>query len=212
MNPECIYPRTDDHDTVYLKNVINNPNICVGDFTIYNDFVNDPRQFEKNNVLYHYPINHDKLVIGKFCSIACGAKFLFTSANHTQTSLSTYPFPIFFEEWGLDVQNITTAWDNKGAIIIGNDVWIGYEAVILSGVTIGDGAIIGARAVVTRDIPPYTIAAGVPAKPIRRRFDVETIARLEELRWWDWEEEKTRQNIAAIQSGNIEALCRAAKE
>lgn len=212
MNPECIYPRTDDHDTVYLKNVINNPNICVGDFTIYNDFVNDPRQFEKNNVLYHYPINHDKLVIGKFCSIACGAKFLFTSANHTQTSLSTYPFPIFFEEWGLDVQNITTAWDNKGAIIIGNDVWIGYEAVILSGVTIGDGAIIGARAVVTRDIPPYTIAAGVPAKPIRRRFDVETIARLEELRWWDWEEEKIRQNIAAIRNGDIEALCRAAKE
>lgn len=91
-------------------------------------------------------------------------------------------------------------------------MWIGYEAVILSGVTIGDGAIIGARAVVTRDIPPYTIAAGVPAKPIRRRFNVETIARLEELRWWDWEEEKIRQNIAAIQSGNIEALCRAAKE
>lgn len=91
-------------------------------------------------------------------------------------------------------------------------MWIGYEAVILSGVTIGDGAIIGARAVVTRDIPPYTIAAGVPAKPIRRRFDVETIARLEELRWWDWEEEKIRQNIAAIQSGDIEALCCAAKE
>lgn len=91
-------------------------------------------------------------------------------------------------------------------------MWIGYEAVILSGVTIGDGAIIGARAVVTRDIPPYTIAAGVPAKPIRRRFDVETIARLEELRWWDWEEEKIRQNIAAIRNGDIEALCRAAKE
>ena len=91
-------------------------------------------------------------------------------------------------------------------------MWIGYEAVILSGVTIGDGAIIGARAVVTRDIPPYTIAAGVPAKPIRRRFDVETIAQLEELRWWDWEEEKIRQNIAAIRNGDIEALCRAAKE
>lgn len=95
MNPENIYPRTNDHETVYLKNVIKNPNILVGDFTMYNDFVYDPRQFEKNNVLYHYPINHDKLIIGKFCSIACGAKFLFTSANHTQASLSTYPFPIF---------------------------------------------------------------------------------------------------------------------
>ena len=116
MNPENIYPRTNDHETVYLKNVIKNPNILVGDFTMYNDFVYDPRQFEKNNVLYHYPINHNKLIIGKFCSIACGAKFLFTSANHTQASLSTYPFPIFFEEWGLDVQNITSAWDNKGDI------------------------------------------------------------------------------------------------
>ena len=112
MNPENIYPRTNDHETVYLKNVIKNPNILVGDFTMYNDFVYDPRQFEKNNVLYHYPINQDKLIIGKFCSIACGAKFLFTSANHTQASLSTYPFPIFFEEWGRDVQNITSAWDN----------------------------------------------------------------------------------------------------
>ena len=117
MNPEKIYPRTNDHETVYLKSVVKNPNIIVGNFTMYNDSVNDPRQFEKNNVLYHYPINHDRLVIGKFCSIACGAKFLFTSANHTQASLSTYPFPIFFEEWGLDVQNITSAWDNKGDII-----------------------------------------------------------------------------------------------
>lgn len=206
MNPECIYPRTDDHDTVYLKNVINNPNICVGDFTIYNDFANDPRQFEKNNVLYHYPINHDKLVIGKFCSIACGAKFLFTSANHTQTSLSTYPFPIFFEEWGLDVQDITTAWDNKGDIVIGNDVWIGYEAVILSGVTIGDGAIIGTRAIVTKDVPPYTIVGGVPAKTIRKRFADATISALLEARWWDWPEEKIKQHIPAIQAGRIDRL------
>ena len=99
-----------------------------------------------------------------------------------------------------------------GSITIGNDVWIGYEAVILSGVTIGDGAIIGTRAVVTKDIPPYTIVGGVPAKPIRRRFDEETVARLEELRWWDWEEEKIRRNITAIQSGDIEALYHAAKE
>lgn len=196
-----IYPRTGDHQTVYLKDVITNPNIEVGEYTMYNDFVNDPREFEKNNVLYHYPINGDKLIIGKFCSIACGAKFLFTSANHKMSSLSTYPFPIFYEEWGLDAKDIRNAWDNKGNIIIGNDVWIGYEAVIMAGVTIGDGAIIGTRAVVTKDVPPYTIVGGVPAKPIRKRFDDATVERLIKLRWWDWEHEKIAQGIAAIQAG-----------
>ena len=206
MNRQKIYPRPNDRETVYLKNVVTDPGIIVGDYTMYNDFVNDPRQFEKNNVLYHYPINHDRLVIGKFCSIACGAKFLFTSANHTQASLSTYPFPIFFEEWGLDVRDITSAWDNKGDIIIGNDVWIGYEAVILSGVTIGDGAIIGARAVVTKDVPPYTIVGGVPAKPIRKRFSDDTISALLKIKWWDWPEEEIRRHMTAIRAGRVDRL------
>lgn len=203
---KIIYPRTSDKQTVYLKNVISNPNIEVGDYTMYNDFVHDPTDFEKNNVLYHYPINKDKLKIGKFCSVACGAKFLFTSANHTMKSLSTYPFPIFFEEWGLAGKDISNAWDNKGDIVIGNDVWIGYEAVILSGVTIGDGAIIGTRAVVTKDVPPYTIVGGVPAKPIRKRFDEQTIKTLEEISWWNWDDEKIRQSIQAIQNGDIATL------
>lgn len=201
-----IYPRTGDKETIYLKHVITNPNITVGDFTMYNDFVNDPTLFEKNNVLYHYPINHDKLQIGKFCSIACGVKFLFNSANHTLSSLSTYPFPLFFEEWGLEKKDVTNAWDNKGDIVIGNDVWIGYEAVILAGVTIGDGAIIGTRAVVTKDVPPYTIVGGVPAKPIKKRFSEETISALLEIQWWNWSEERIARNIGAIQSGNIEQL------
>ena len=201
-----IYPRTGDKETVYLKNVVTGPNIEIGNYTMYNDYVHDPRDFEKNNILYHYPVNGDKLKIGKFCSIACGAKFLFTSANHTLRSLSTYAFPIFFEEWELDAKNICEAWDNKGDIVIGNDVWIGFEAVILSGVTIGDGAIIGTRAVVTKDVPPYTIVGGIPAKPIRKRFDDETIAQLEALNWWDWDEETIRNNISAIQSGDIAAL------
>ena len=203
---EKIYPRTGDKETVYLKNVVTGPNIQVGDYTMYHDFVHDPRDFEKNQVLYHYPVNGDKLKIGKFCSIACGATFLFTSANHTLRSLSTYPFPIFFEEWGLDKRDIRSAWDNKGDIVIGNDVWIGYQAVILSGVTVGDGAIIGTRALVAKDVPPYTIVGGVPAKPIRKRFDQETIAQLEALRWWDWDEEKIRRNLSAIQSGQVSAL------
>ena len=201
-----IYPRTGDKETVYLKNVVTGLNIQVGDYTIYNDFAHDPRDFEKNNVLYHYPVNGDKLEIGKFCSIACGAKFLFTSGNHAMRSLSTYPFPIFFEEWGLDVKNIRQAWDNKGDIVIGNDVWIGYEAVVLSGVTIGDGAIVGSRAVVTKDVPPYTIVAGVPARPIRKRFEDAIVEKLEALRWWDWDEEKIRRTIPAIQAGDMGTL------
>ena len=201
-----IYPRTGDKETIYLKHVITNPNITVGDFTMYSDFVNDPTLFENNNVLYHYPINHDKLQIGKFCSIACGAKFLFNSANHTLSSLSTYPFPLFFEEWGLEKKDVTNAWDNKGDIVIGNDVWIGYEAVVLAGVTIGDGAIIGTRAVVTKNVPPYTIVGGVPAKPIKKRFSEETISALLEIQWWNWSKERIARNIGAIQCGNIKQL------
>lgn len=201
-----IYPRTGDTQTVYLKNVITNPNIEVGDYTMYNDFSNNPIEFEKNNVLYHYPVNHDRLVIGKFCSIACGAKFLFNSANHTLSSLSTYPFPLFFEEWGLEKRDVARSWDNKGDIIIGNDVWIGFEAVILAGVTIGDGAIIGTRAVVTKDVPPYTVVGGIPAKPIKKRFDEDTISKLLRIKWWDWPNEKIARNIAAIQSGCIKGL------
>ena len=201
-----IYPRPQGHSTVYLQNVVTDPSIQVGDYSIYDDFVHDPRDFQRNNVLYHYPINHERLVIGKFCSIACGAKFLFNSANHALGSLSTYTFPLFFEEWGTDVENLTAAWDNRGDIVVGNDVWIGYEAVILAGVTIGDGAVIGARAVVTKDVPPYTIVGGVPARPIRKRFSDENIARLLELKWWDWPAERIAANLEAIQSGEIDRL------
>ncbi|MCI8481398.1 MAG: CatB-related O-acetyltransferase [Oscillibacter sp.] len=198
-----IYPRSQGHSTVYLQNVVKDPSITVGAYSTYDDFVRDPRDFERNNVLYHYPINHERLTIGKFCSIACGAKFLFNSANHALGSLSTYPFPIFFEEWGLPVEDIPRAWDNKGDIVIGNDVWIGYEAVILAGVTVGDGAVVGTRAVVTKDVPPYTIVGGVPAKPIRKRFSEAVIDRLLALQWWDWPEERIAASLEAIQSGDI---------
>jgi len=206
MGKSKIYPRTGDTQTVYLQSVVTSPTIEVGDFTVYNDFVNDPRDFEKNNVLYHYPINNDRLVIGRFCSIACGAKFIFNCANHTLKSLSTYTFPLFFEEWDLPKSEVASAWDNKGDIVIGNDVWIGYDAVIMAGVTIGDGAIIGARAVVTKDVEPYSIVGGVPAKEIRKRFAPDVVERLRAMQWWNWQEEKIRKAISAIQSGDIEAL------
>ena len=201
-----IYPRTGDQQTVYLNAVIKDPQIEVGDYTIYNDFIADPLLFEKNNVLYHYPIHREKLIIGKFCSIACGTKFLFNCANHTLKSLSTYTFPLFYEEWELEKSNITTAWDNKGNIIIGNDVWIDYEAVIMAGVHIGDGAIIAARAVVTKDVPPYTIVGGTPAKEIRKRFDAEVIEQLLIQKWWDWSTDKIHQCLPYIAEGKLDEL------
>lgn len=191
---------------MYLNAVVQDPSIEIGDYTIYNDFVSDPRLFEQNNVLYHYPINHERLVIGRFCSIACGAKFLFNCANHSLKSLSSYTFPLFYEEWGLDKADVATAWDNRGDIIIGNDVWIGFEAVIMAGVHIGDGAIIGARAVVTKDVPPYTIVGGVPAREIRKRFDAATVGRLQALKWWDWPKERIRRNLPYLQNGELDKL------
>lgn len=201
-----IYPRKGDTQTVYLNAVVKDPSIEVGDYTIYNDFISDPRQFEQNNVLYHYPINHERLIIGKFCSIACGVKFLFNCANHTLKSLSTYTFPLFYEDWELEKSNVASAWDKKGDIVIGNDVWIGLEAVILAGVKIGDGAIIGTRAVVTKDVPPYSIVCGIPAKVIRKRYSPDIIEQLLSLRWWDWTKDRIKRNLPFIMAGNIENM------
>ncbi len=203
-DPGRKYPRKNDNNTCYLKNVVSNPNIIVGDFTIYHDF-NNPEAFEKQNVLYHYPINEDRLIIGKFCSIACGAKFLFNGSNHTLKSLSTYPFPIFFDEWD-ETPRPTEAWDNKGDINIGNDVWIGFEAVILAGVHIGDGAIIGTRAVVTKDVPAYGIVGGVPARLIKKRFSDPVVEMLQKIKWWDWEYEKIKAHLDIIRQGDVTKL------
>lgn len=137
---------------------------------------------------------------------ACGAKFLLNCANYSLKSLSSYTFPLFWEEWGLNKADVTSAWDNRGDIIIGNDVWIGYEAVIMAGVHIGDGAIIGARAVVTKDIPPFTIVGGVPARTIRKRFDDAVIDKLLALKWWNWSEERIRQNLPYLTRGEIDKL------
>lgn len=204
-NSDLIYPRSGDTQTIYLKNVVNGPWLIVGDYTIYNDPVNDPRDFQKTNVLHHYPSNEDRIVIGRFCSIAAGAKFLMNGGNHTLSSFSTYPFPLFGEEWGHD-RKPREAWDNRGDIVIGNDVWIGYEAVITAGVTIGDGAIVGTRAFVRKDVPAYAIVGGVPAHVLRKRFPDEVVACLQSLRWWDWPVEKIARNLESITGGDIDRL------
>lgn len=198
------YPREGDTTSVYIKAIVKNPRIEAGDYSIYHDFEH-AIDFEKRNVLYHYPCNPEKLIIGKFCSVACGTKFIMNGANHTLKSISTYPFPVFAKEWGLDM-TAPQAWDIKSDTVIGNDVWLGFETLVLPGVKIGDGAIVGARSVVTKDIPPYAIVAGSPAKIIRYRFDEETVKFLLELQWWNWPPEKIARHIPAIQSGNLAAL------
>jgi len=196
-NQSLLFPRQDDQTIVYLKNCVKSPYIEAGDYSFYHD-PDHPEDFEKKCVRYHYPfVNNDRLIIGKFCSIACGAKFIFNGANHTLNSLSTYPFSVMANEWDLEIP-INQAWDNKGDIVIGNDVWIGFEAIIMAGVTIGDGAIIGTRALVTKDVAPYTIVGGIPAKKIRQRFSDEQIDFLLKLKWWNWSETTIKQNLDQI--------------
>jgi virginiamycin A acetyltransferase len=202
-DPSHVYPRKGDRSICYLKSIVKNPAIVVGDFTFYHDF-DSPEQFEKH-VLYQYPINNDRLIIGKFCSIACGATFILNGANHSLKSLTNYPFPIFGEEWGAG-QKVTDAWDNKGDIVIGNDVWLGYQALIMPGVHIGDGSVVGSRTIVTRDVPPYTIVAGAPGRVLRKRYDEATIELLLESKWWDLPVEQIAPIIPLLTSGNVDAL------
>lgn len=193
----------DNYDRLcFLKNVVKNPNIIVGDYTYYDDFEN-VENFEKN-VKYHFDFVGDKLIIGKFCMIASDVKFIMNGANHLTDALSNYPFAVFGNGWENAMEG--KAYPQKGNITIGNDVWIGYNATIMAGVTIGDGAIIATNSTVTKDIEPYKIVGGNPAKEIRKRFSEDVIAKLLELKWWNWDIQKITKNIQNLTSNNIEKL------
>jgi len=175
----------------FLKNSVKNPNIIVGDYTYYDDF-EDVANFEKN-VKYHFDFVGDKLIIGKFCQIASGVTFIMNGANHLQDGISTFPFAIFGEDCKDAMAGKT--YPTKGDTIIGNDVWIGYDATIMPGVKIGDGAIIGGKSVVTKDVEPYSVVGGNPAKLIRKRFSDSKIAELLYLKWWNWTVEEITANL-----------------
>jgi virginiamycin A acetyltransferase len=186
----------------FLKNVIRNPNIIVGDYTYYDDFEN-VENFEKN-VKYHFGFTRDKLVIGKFCMIASGVSFIMNGANHLTDAISTYPFAIFGNGWENAMEGKT--YPNKGDIIIGNDVWIGHNATIMAGVTIGDGAIIATNSTIVKDVAPYSIVGGNPGTEIKKRFSQETINKLLELKWWDWPIEKITANLQNLTDNKVEKL------
>ncbi|ACB50049.1 acetyltransferase, trimeric LpxA-like protein [Crocosphaera subtropica ATCC 51142] len=200
-NPNSVYPLNNYHRLCFLKNIIQNPNILVGDFTYYDDLEN-PYNFEKN-VLYHFDFIGDKLIIGKFCAIASDVKFIMNGSNHPLNYFTTYPFSIFGHSWE---NTMSVEGTFKGDTIIGNDVWLGYNSLIMPGIKIGDGSIVAANSVVTKDVEPYTIVGGNPAKVIRKRFSNEVIDLLLELQWWNWSIEKITENIPILCSDDINRL------
>lgn len=197
-DPNTIHPILGYDREIYVKPTISNPAILVGDFTYIAD-----SDFE-SHVTHLYPWNNDRLIIGKFCQIAAGVEFVMNGANHQMNSVTTFPF-YTLEGWDMDPP-ASSDLPLKGDTFIGNDVWICQNAVILPGVRIGDGAIIGASSVVARDIEPYTVCAGNPAKRIRKRFDDELTALLKELRWWDKSIEEINALIPLLTCSDLSSV------
>lgn len=201
INPSTVFPLAGYDRLCFLKNVVNHPQITIGDYTYYDDF-SSVENFQKN-VKYLFDFSQDRLSIGKFCMLASGIEFIMNGANHLSGAVSAYPFTIFGGDWSSAMDG--KSYPTKGDTVIGNDVWIGYRAAILPGVTIGNGAIIGSYAVVTRDVPPYAIVGGNPAQLIRKRFDDSVIDRLLEIAWWNWPVEKITE-YAPLLTGDVDAF------
>ncbi len=205
-NPEIKHPIPMHKRVGFLKPLVTAENIEIGDFTYYDD-PDGPDLFQTKCVLHHYPFIGDKLIIGKFCAIAEGARFIMNGANHAMSGFSTYPFNIFGHGWEEGFDHATWQREMRGDTVLGNDVWIGMEAVILPGVNIGHGAIAGGQIRGARTtFRPIAIVAGNPAKVVKMRFDQRTVDRLLKVAWWDWPVDKITRNLNAIRGADIEAL------
>lgn len=208
-DPSLVHPVPAHRRIVFLKPLIANPLIEVGDYTYYDD-PDGAEHFEQRCVQHQYPFIGDRLVIGRFTAIGRGATFIMNGANHAMAGFSTYPFNIFGGGWEKDFDFSALRTGLRGDTVVGNDVWLGQSATVLPGVTIGDGAVVGLNSVVSRSVEPYTIVAGNPARPVRRRFEPEVVERLLQVAWWNWSVEKISRNLGAIRGADIEALERAA--
>jgi virginiamycin A acetyltransferase len=204
--PDCnsVHPIEGLKQICFIKNTVKNPNIEIGDYTYYDD-PEDSENFERN-VLYHFDFIGDKLKLGKFCSIAKDVKFIMNGGSHRTDTFSSYPFSIFGGSWSEKLEGIRLGATSKGDTVIGNDVWLGREAVIMPGIHIGDGAIIAAESVVVSDVPPYSIYGGNPAKLIKRRFSEDIIKNLLEIQWWNWSYQKISDNLNSIFNTDIVKL------
>lgn len=202
-DPNAIYPISGNSNLVFLKNFVKASNIIVGDYTYFDDPRNGPEKFEEYNVLYNYDFSKVKLILGKFCAIAAETRFIMTG-DHKLDAISSYPFPIFKMGWerAFQISDLPV----KGDIVVGSDVWFGYSSLIKGGVTIGHGAIVAAGAVVIKDVPPYTIVGGNPAKVVKQRFDDTTIERLLQIAWWDWDIAKINRHLGLICHLDVDRL------
>jgi len=203
-NPDTPRPLPGIDQLIFLKNFITRTDVHVGDYTYYDDFEHAD-EFETRNILYHYEFVGDELSIGRYCSLAKGCTFLMNGANHPLSSFSTYPFAIFKEGWGDgDVTQLAT--QSRGNTLVGNDVWIGRDAVIMPGVSIGHGAIIGSNAVVSKDVEPFGVVVGNPGKTVKKRFSDDIIEVLLKTAWWDWDAAKVTRNLDAITNADLDGL------
>jgi virginiamycin A acetyltransferase len=203
-DPMTPHPMTGFPQVGFLKPLVKNPNVVVGEYTYYDD-PDGPEHFEAKCVLYHFDFIGDKLVIGKFCALARGVKFIMNGSNHKVSGFSTFPFYIFGNGWET-VMPQPGDLPYKGDTVVGNDVWVGYDALVMPGVRIADGAIVAARSVVTRDVPPYSVVGGNPARVVKQRFPAEVVAELLAIRWWDWPVERITRNLPAIVGADLDAL------
>ncbi|WP_031174189.1 CatB-related O-acetyltransferase [Streptomyces durhamensis] len=208
-NPEALHPLPEHNRMVLLRPLVTDARIEVGEYTYYDD-PDGATEFERRNVLYGY--GPERLVIGKYCAIAAGTRFLMAGAAHPTMGVSTFPFTMFGGTWTERTLDLVTGMPSRGDTVIGNDVWIGYQALIMPGVRIGDGAIVAAGAVVTADVEPYTVVGGNPARPIRRRYEDADIERLLRAAWWHWPVELVTEHLRTIMAGTPAEIERVAKE
>ncbi|GBU18499.1 MULTISPECIES: CatB-related O-acetyltransferase [Methylobacterium] len=202
-DPAGLHPLAGHPRTVFIRNLDLPENVEVGAYSYYDDPAG-PQAF-LDSILYHFAFLGDRLRIGRFCAIAAGTRFLMNGGNHRLDAPSTYPFPIFGGAWA-QAYEIEGKFPNRGDTVIGNDVWLGYGSTIMPGVTVGDGAVVAAMSVVTRDVPPYAIVAGNPARVVRLRFPEPDVARLRRIAWWNWDAERITRHLRAIGDGDVDAL------
>ncbi|MGW4356681.1 CatB-related O-acetyltransferase [Nocardia sp. NPDC004582] len=207
-DPSQLFPLPHAHRTIFLKPHVTSPNIEVGDYTYFDDPV-AATAFETENVLYAF--GPEKLIIGKYCAIASNTRFIMAGANHPTAGVSTFPFTIFGGTWAEETMDIITSIPSRGDTVVGNDVWFGYNSLIMPGVRIGDGAIIATGAVVTADVPPYTIVGGNPGQVVKQRFSDAEVAMLVRAAWWNWPPELITEHVRDIMGGtpaDIERIAR----